>query len=464
MGCACYTASRPIRHATVARSAFSPDRYSCHMWSAYLDTRPTRIVWTRGAARFARNAYYGPFAALRTGPIRRAAPPGRRWVRVRNIVSGVSSEDLAAIYLRRDARTALAATPQPRRLFLGREVCGQVVELGPDVEFLRVGDRVAYQMDQCCATRDIEPPCVNCAAGSYVLCENRFLPGPQSIGGGWGDEMLLHERQLFLVPDELSDEQAALLEPTSAAIHAVLRHPPQPGENALVIGAGASGLLLTQTLGVLAPHAVVSVLARYPFQAEEAERAGATHILRTDDPAIVAARVTGGRHYAGRHATEVIAGGFDVIYDCVGSAETIQRALRWVRAGGTVVQTRMWLTPMQLDLTPVWQREIRLVGAVGHGSEDWPGGADLFDWSGQSGGRIASFALAAALMRQGALTPQRLVTHRFPLRELRFALRTARDKAAHGTIKVLLDVDPVIRAVHVTAAPAPATIRRVTLT
>ncbi len=433
------------------------------MWSAYLDNGPARGALTRAAAHFSRRAYYGPFAPLRTGPIRRATPPGQRWVRVRNAVAGISGADLAAIHLQRDAHIALAALPQPRRLFLGREVCGQVVELGPDVEFLRLGDRVAYQMDQCCVTRDIEPPCMSCAAGSYTLCENRYLPGPQSVGGGWSDEMLLHERQLFLVPDELTHEQAALLEPCAAAIHAVLRQQPQPGDAVLVIGAGTTGLLTAQALRALAPHAAVTVLARYSFQAEQAERVGAMHILRRDDQAAEAARITGGRHYAGRHDTEVLAGGFDVIFDTVGTAETLQRALRWVRAGGAVVQTGMRLAPMQLDLTPVWQREIQLFGAAGHGSESWPGGSELLDWGGQSGGRIETFALAAALIRQGKLTPQRLVTHRFPLRELRYALRTARDKAAHGTIKVLLDIDPVVRAIHVTAAPAPAPVRRATL-
>ena len=436
------------------------------MWSAYLDTRRARAAWTRAASHLARRAYYGPFAPLRTGPIRRATPPGRRWVRVRNAIAGISGADLAAVHLQHDSHIALAALPQPRRLFLGREVCGQVVELGPDVEFLRVGDRVAYQVDQCCATRDIEPPCASCAAGNYTLCENRYLPGPQSVGGGWGDEMLLHERQLFLVPDELTHEQAALLEPCAASVHAVLRQQPQPGDNVLVIGAGTTGLLTTQALRALAPHAAVTVLARYPFQAEQAERLGAMHILRRDDRDTItdqAARITGGHHYTGRHDTEVLAGGFDVIYDTVGSADTLQRALRWVRAGGAVVQTGMRLTPMHLDLTPVWQREIQLFGAAGHGSESWPGGSELLDWSGQSGGRIETFALAAALIRQGRLTPQRLVTHRFPLRELRYALRTARDKAAHGTIKVLLDIDPVVKAVHVTAVPAPAPVRRATL-
>lgn len=416
------------------------------MWSAYLDTSPLRAAGTRALGAVSRRAYYGPWAPLRTGSVRRAAPPGRRWVRVRNIVAGISGSDLAQIHLERDAHIAQMALPRQPRVYLGREVSGYVIEVGPEVEFLRLGDRVAYQLDHCCATREIEPPCPNCAAGNYTLCENRYRPGPPSVGGGWSDEMLLNERQLFLVPDELSDEQAALLEPAAISIHAVLRHQPQPGDNVLVIGAGTTGLLTTQALRVLAPHASVTVLARYPFQAELAEEFGATYVLRDTDGAPAAARITGGRHFAGRRGTELLVGGFDVIYDSVGSAETLQRALRWVRAGGAVVQAGMRLAPMHVDLTPIWDREIRLYGAAGHGAESWPGGADLLDWGGQTGGRVATFALAAGLIRQGKLTPQRLVTHRFPLRELRYALRTARDKAAFQTVKVLLDVIPAAQA------------------
>ncbi|MFI5273602.1 MAG: zinc-binding dehydrogenase [Ktedonobacterales bacterium] len=430
------------------------------MWSAYLDTNPVRVAGTRTLSRLSRHAYYGRLAPLRTGPIRRATPPGKRWVRVRNAVAGISGADLAHVHLQRDSSIAQMALPRQPRIFLGREVCGQVVEVGPEVEFLRVGDRVAYQLDQCCATCDIEPPCANCAAGNYTLCENRYLPGPQPVGGGWSDEMLLHERQLFLVPDELSDEQGALLEPAAAGIHAVLRYQPQPGDNVLVIGAGTTGLLTVQALAALAPHAGVSVLARHPFQAEMAERLGATHVLRREDGPAEAARITGGRYYHGRHDAELLVGGYAVIYDTVGTAETLQRALRWTRAGGAVIQAGMHLAPMRVDLTPVWHREIRLFGAAGHGAESWPGGTDLADWSGQSGGRIATFALAAALIRQGRLTPQLLVTHRFPLRELRFAIQTARDKAAHATIKVLLDIGSVAQGTP-TGAPAPA--RRATL-
>lgn len=413
------------------------------MWSAYIDTNPARLVGTRAVGNLARRAYFGPLAPLRARNIGRTSLPGRRWVRVRNTLSGISGAEVALVHLEAHPRVSLLALPRRSRMYLGREVCGEVVDAGPDVEFLRVGDRVAYQLDQCCATRDIEPPCRHCAAGNYSLCENRYLPGTQAIGGGWGDEMIIHERQAFLVPDALSDEQAALLEPCAVAIHAALRHQPQPGDNVLVIGAGTLGLLTTQAVRALSPNANITVLARYPFQVEMATHLGASRMLYPEEGTAGVARLMDAQHYKRKLGGELLVGGFDVVYDAVGSSATLQNALRWVRGGGTVVLVGSQMTPMRLDMTPLWHQEITLIGATAHGTESWPGAAGMANWAGADGGRVSTFALAAALVRERRLTPQRLITHRFPLREVRRAVETARNKAANHAIKVMLDIRDV---------------------
>ncbi len=413
------------------------------MWSVYLDTNPTRIVTTSALGLVSRRAYYSPLAPLRARQIGKPALPGRRWVRVRNTMAGISNDDLALVHLQTDPRVSLTALPRRARVYLGHEVVGQVTDVGPDVEFLRIGDRVAYQLDQCCATRDIEPPCRHCAAGNYALCENRFLPGTGAIGGGWSDEMVVHERQLFLVPDGLTDEQAALLEPAAVSLHAALRHPPQPGDHMLVIGSDAAGLLTTQALRVLAPNAQITVLANHPFQIELATRMGATHILFREDASAGVARLTGARHFHRRFGPDLLIGGFDAVYDTIGSAATLQSALRWVRGGGTVVLVGRRAAPAQLDMTAVWHQEVSLLGAAAHGTESWPGGPAFTGFGGDNGGRVTTFALAATLIRERRLTPQRLITHRFPLREVRRAVETARNAAEQRAVKVLLDIRDV---------------------
>jgi len=106
-------------------------------------------------------------------------------------------------------------------------------------------------------------------------------------------------------------------------------------------------------------------------------------------------------------------------------------ALRWVRASGVAVLVANEPRMQRLDLTPVWSQETTLLGAMGHGAESWPP---------DGGGRISTFTLAATLVRERRLTPERLVTHRFPLREFRRALMTAQHDEHHQTLQVLLDM------------------------
>ncbi|MBF6590022.1 MAG: zinc-binding dehydrogenase [Ktedonobacterales bacterium] len=420
------------------------------MWTVYLDPHPVRVTGTRVLGLASRRAYFSPIALLRARDIGEPALPGKRWVRVRNILAGISDEDVDLIHLMPDLRASSQLAGGSRYIYLGHEVVGEVIEVGPEVEFLRARDRVTYQLDQCCATREIEPPCRHCAAGNYHLCENRGLPGPQAIGGGWGDEMIVHERQLFLVPDSLTDEQACLVEPAAMSVHTVLRHQPQPGDQVLVIGTAAVGLLVVQAARALVPNAVITALPSETFQVEMATRMGASRILYPEEGTAGVARMTGARHLQGRGGDQLI-GGFDIIYDTTGTAETVQDALRWVRDGGTVVLAARRTAPMALDLSPVWRKEITLLGTIGHGTENWPR-ATSGQGFGSDGSRVSSFALTAALLRERRLTPEKLVTHRFPLPDVRRAITVARAAVEHRAIKVLLDIRG---APHLPQLPAP---------
>jgi L-iditol 2-dehydrogenase len=414
------------------------------MLTAYLDTHPLRARVTAALGLVSRRAYHGPLAPLTVRSLGRATLPGDRWARVRNGMAGISAGDVAAVHLQTRGGVTATAAPTMARQYLGREVVGEVVEVGAAAQFLRPGDVVVLQSDQCCATRDIEPPCPQCAIGNYALCEHRFLPGPQTVGGGWSEELVAHERQLFLVPDGLTDEQAALLEPAAFAVHAAMRRLPQHGEKVLVIGADTTGLLLTQALQVLSPEGTtIAALAHYPFQVEMAARMGAGQVIYDEDLAAAVTRISDARRLSGRGKADLFVGGFDIVYDALGTATTLQHALRWAREGGTVVLAGQRAAPLTLDLTPIWYREVNLIGAWAHGTENAPGVRSPSALGQSHGGREATFQLAARLMRERLLTPERLITHRFPLREVRRAIETAHAPALHRSIKVMLDMrDP----------------------
>ncbi|GAC1620626.1 MAG: hypothetical protein NVS4B11_12970 [Ktedonobacteraceae bacterium] len=334
------------------------------------------------------------------------------------------------IYVDGDLRVAPTALPGHTHVYLGHEVVGEIIEIGDDVQQLQVGDRVALQHGSNCLSSGVQPLCRSCASGNYSLCERGVLPGPHSIGGGWSEEMLLHEQQLFRVPPDMTDTQAVLLEPSAVAVHAVLRHIPQAGDRVLIIGAGTIGLLTLQIVRALAPQAEISVLARYPFQVEKATRMGAAHIIYPQDSYSGVQQATQAQLYKGMLGNQMLLGGYDVIYDTIGNQGTIHNALRWARAKATIVLVGLSLHMMHIDLTPVWYQEINLIGTLGQGMETWPLGTHE---------QRSTFSITTDLITHGLLQPEQLVTHHFALNNYRQALMTAINKRDQRAIKVVFD-------------------------
>src|SRR5205823_10418593 len=126
----------------------------------------------------------------------------------------------------------------------------------------------------------------------------------------------------------------------------------------------------------------------------------------------------------------MLLGGYDVIYDTVGTRRSVHDALRWARAGSTVVLVGLNLHLMRIDLTPIWYQEINLIGTLGHGMENWPIGSQE---------QRPTFAIAAEMIEQGQLDPEQLITHKFALSEYRHALDMLRRKSRNRAIKVVFD-------------------------
>jgi threonine dehydrogenase-like Zn-dependent dehydrogenase len=167
-------------------------------------------------------------------------------------------------------------------------------------------------------------------------------------------------------------------------------------------------------------------MARYPQQAKMAGKMRADEVISQEDPYKASARITSGKLYTGQFKNRMILGGFDVVYDCVGTRKTVQDSLRWARAGGTVVLAGVNLKPMHVDLTPIWYQEVDLIGLYAHGMEEW------------NGVKQSTYDLTMDLLLKKKLQIDGLVTHRFPLEQWRTAVQTAKNKNS-GAIKVVLD-------------------------
>ena len=396
-----------------------------------LDISVPRYVLTRLLGRVWPGAYFAYTSPLKLVDLPDPPLPAADWVRVRNRLCGICGSDLHQLFVDVDLDVAPVALPSHRRTYLGHEMVGTVVEVGDAAEGFQVGDRVVrWGRAEDCRARGRAELCPACARGHRVLCQRASEPGGHGpVGGGFGDTFVTPAASLVTVLDGLSDEQAIFTEPAAVAIHAACRAPLGPETQILVLGCGTIGFLLIQVLRLLQPASEITALAQFPWQAEMASGFGADHtILARDDGFAKVARLTGARLHEGRRGNRMLLGGFDLIFDVVGTALTLNRALRWTRAGGAVVLVGVDLHRLEIDLTPVWYQEVDLLGAIGHSVASW------------QGEQLSDFELAMRWMQAGSLRTQDLLTHRFPLVEYRQAFRVATDKARSRSIKVAFDL------------------------
>lgn len=352
-------------------------------------------------------------------------PPG--WIGVKNSLSGVCGSDLHLIYLDLDLGVHPSALPGEKVTYLGHEVVGTVIESAPGSK-LKPGQRVIRRMrvgGGSCLTHGLEP-CSQCREGHYNHCERTGLP--DTVGGGFSDRFYSPEGGLLAIPDELSDDQAILVEPAAVSLRAALRCPPAGKQQVLVFGAGTIGFFVLQALRVICPECRIVVVAQFDYQRDLALSFGADEVwLAEEDLLEKTAAATGGRVYTGFGGNRTLVGGFDLVYDCVGNSGTLQLSLRLARSRGSVVLMGASLKPLSLDLTPVWYNEVKLIGSVSHCRSLW------------QGEMAGDFDLAVRWMLEGKISTEGFITHRYGLDQYREAIAAAVNKEESKSVKVVFN-------------------------
>jgi L-iditol 2-dehydrogenase len=362
------------------------------------------------------------------------ALPGPDWVRVRPLLAGICGSDTSLLTGRASPiLSPFASFPA----ILGHEVVGVVEEAGDSME-LKTGERVVVDPIISCYVRGLDP-CPACLDGLPALCrhaaDGSLSPGMligycRDLPGAWSESMLAHASQLHRVPDAVSDEAAVLVEPLACSLHAVLAAPPLEGEKVLVVGGGTIGLGVVMALRWMHPDADVTAVVRHPFQADLARRLGASRVVmdRGQGPQRAAIEVAGARGHRPIVGDEVFTGGFELVFDCVGSRASVDASLRVVAARGRLVLLGTAGELARLDLTLAWARELRIIGSYVYGREaSLPGAPHTFDH------------LMERLARPDAPPVGELVTHRFALDNWREAMAVATGRGRHASVKVVFD-------------------------
>lgn len=287
---------------------------------------------------------------------------GEGEVRVQVALCGICGSD---IHMR-------PADMVPLGTVMGHELSGRIVDAGPDVGDWSVGQRVVINPFDPCGT------CAQCARGDSHLCMN---PAGRQIGlitraGGYAESVVAKPHQLFAIPDEVSDEGGALVEPLAVGIHGVSLHPPEPGDAVAVFGAGPIGLMTLLALRARGAERIVLV-ERNPSRGR---RVGEV----VDVPTITPDDVEAGR------LPDLLGDPPDVVFDCAGHSSVMPMAMAQVRPAGTIVMVGIADDPTPIIPGVLAMKEITIKGALAY--------------------RRADFDEAIRLLAAGDIPVERIVT------------------------------------------------------
>ncbi len=309
--------------------------------------------------------------------------PGPGQVLIRPIRAGICGSDVH-FYL---GHRAVASYPH----VLGHEIVGRIETLGPGVTKFPIGQRVVVEPNYPCGV------CGFCRSGRGNICPNKSSAGVTATGL-FSEVTLAPAEFTWAVGDEISDEDAATLEPLAVSLHALWHSQARLGDTIAVMGLGATGLLLVQA----AVAQGVRVLAHTRSESKLAlARSMGAITPKTEDLAAL------------WKAEGVIA-----VFECAGAVESFELALASAPRGSLVSLIGLSSEPAKLVPLRFVREGITLVGSL------------IYD-------HPADFQKTISLVSQGILHPSRIVSERFRFDDLARAFETA---GAGASVKVLLEM------------------------
>lgn len=231
-------------------------------------------------------------------------------------------------------------------VIIGHEMCGRVTAVGKDCEAFSIGDRIAVCPIIGCGV------CRWCKCGSMAQCDRVAFLGTSWTGGAFAEVVNLYEYQCYKLPDGITDEAGALVEPFSAVVRAIYRNVPTSESRIAVVGAGPIGLMAILAARIFGVKNVTAVEVSEP-RIEAASSCGANEVINPS------------REGAEKRWLDITDGqGFDLVVECAGQPTTALLAAQMTRTRGTVSMMGVFDKPVALDLTDVVFREKTIVGSM----------------------------------------------------------------------------------------------------
>lgn len=279
---------------------------------------------------------------------------------------------------------------------LGHEWSGIVVDRGSEVTTLAIGDRVTGDVTIGCHV------CDNCMRGLYNLCFEKAEVGLcRGKDGAFAEYLTMPARHAYRIPDGLTFEEAAIVEPAATVVKAIRKAQFEPGAICVILGDGPIGLLALQAADACGAGKVI-VTGTVDEKLELARRVGAdlTINVKTQNVQEIIRDVTDGV-------------GADFVMEASGNVQAVQQAVDIIRMGGTISVVGLHETPVpQLDMGNIVVRDLNLITSVASPN---------------------AFRQTMRLMEKGKIDVRPLITHEFPLSEVAQALTIQETKPRERT-------------------------------
>ncbi|MGB8708106.1 MAG: alcohol dehydrogenase catalytic domain-containing protein [Dehalococcoidia bacterium] len=306
---------------------------------------------------------------------------------------------------------------------MGHEFSGEVAEVGKKVQKINTGDRVVAMIvpsseaiqacGQCfwctrgqpqwCPTIALKPcgECNYCKSGQFWMCDKiqRHMLIGYGRNGAYAEYVLVPnailDNNIFKIPDSLSWEEAAIIEPLWGAYRWVMLANPQPHETAVVTGLGTIGLSVMLVLKQFVSKVIVSEVSQKRLRL--AKELGADVIIDAtkEDPLQKVIEITGtGRSFSGKGG-----GCADIVMECSGVPAALQQAIEMTRTGGRIVLVGLFEEEVPLNINHIIHKQLSLISSFGKGKE--PVGQEI--------------KAAIKLLASGKVNAKPLISHQFPL-------------------------------------------------
>jgi len=289
-------------------------------------------------------------------------------------------------------------------IVLGHEFSGTIEEAGDRAGDLSVGDKVVVEPNITCGE------CYNCKHGRYNICDNLQVIGNVGYDGAFADYISVPAEKALRIPDEMTFEEGALVEPAAVGVHAVRISEQKIGDRVLIIGAGTIGLV-TMVSAKMAGASEIMVTDLEDDRLERAKKLGADHLVNTGDlegsPGELIEKKFG-------------EAGTDIIYDCVGFENTLNQAIEVARKGTQIMLVGVPKGELSVNMAFVQDRELDIQGSLMYVKKD--------------------FETAIQMLDRGLIEADDLITHRFDFDELEEAFELAIDTTTNDEkLKVMVN-------------------------